>query len=63
MIEPAPNAACGAIDAFEAGDHGLDPGTEVAQPAVHPRAFDHIGNGDAALFMKGDIGDAGPWQQ
>jgi hypothetical protein len=31
MIEPAPGAASGAIDAFEAGDPGLDPGTEVAR--------------------------------
>src|SRR5258708_4337573 len=58
MSEPAPGAACGAIGAFEAGDPGLDPGSEVAQTAVYPRAFDHVGDGDAALFVKGDIGDA-----
>ena len=58
VVEPAPGAARGAIDAFEAGDPGLDPGTEVAQPAVHRRAFDHVGNGDPALFVEGDIGDA-----
>jgi hypothetical protein len=32
-------AACGAIGTFEAEDPGLDPGTEVAPPAVHPRAL------------------------
>jgi len=58
MVEAAPSAACGAIGALEAGDAGLDPGAEVAQPAVHPRAFDHVGNGDAALLVESDIGDA-----
>jgi hypothetical protein len=52
IFEAAPSAACGAIDALEAGDAGLDPGAEVAQPAVHPRAFDHVGNGDAALLVE-----------
>jgi hypothetical protein len=42
----------------EAGDAGLDPGAEVAQPAVHPRTFDHVGNGDAALLVERNIGDA-----
>ena len=58
MVEAAPGAACGAIGALEAGDAGLDPGAEVAQPAVHPRAFDHVGNGDAGLLVEGNIGDA-----
>ena len=58
VVEPAPGAACGAIDPFEAGDPGLNPGTEVAQSAVHARAFDHVGNGDAALLVEGDTGDA-----
>jgi len=58
MVEAAPGAACGAIGALEAGDAGLDAGAEVAQPAVHPRAFDHVGNGDATLLVERDIGDA-----
>ena len=58
MVEAAPSAACGAIGALEAGDTGLDAGAEVAQPAVHPRALDHVGNGDAALLVERDIGDA-----
>ena len=58
MVEAAPGAACRAIGALEAGDAGLDPGAEVAQPAVHPRAFDHVGNGNAALLVERDIGDA-----
>src|SRR5271170_4748336 len=36
VVEPAPGAACSAIGAFEAGDAGLDPGAEVAQPAIDP---------------------------
>src|SRR5271170_638185 len=55
VIEPAPSAACSPIGAFEAGDAGLDPGAEVAQPAINPRALDHIGNGDAALLVEGDV--------
>ena|SRR6516162_2280014 len=58
VVKPAPGAACGAIGAFEAGDPSLDAGAKVAQPAVHPGAFDHLGNGDAGLFVEGDIGDA-----
>src|SRR5215472_19244687 len=55
MVEPAPSAAPGAIDAFETGDAGLDAGAKVAQPAIDAGALDHIGDGDAALLMKGDI--------
>src|ERR1700758_5017174 len=58
MIEPAPGAASGAIDAFEAGDPGLKAGAKAAQPVVHPRALGHVGNGDAAVLVEGDIGDA-----
>src|SRR5690348_5741666 len=43
---------------FEARDPGLDPGAEVAQPAINPGALDHVGDGDAALLVEGDIGDA-----
>ena len=56
--EPAPRAACRATGALEAGDAGLDPGAEVAPPAVYPGAFDPVGNGDAAFLVEGDIGDA-----
>src|SRR5215469_2044409 len=31
---------------------------EPNMPAVNPGAFDHLGNGDAGLFVEGDIGDA-----
>src|SRR5436190_6378869 len=61
VVEPAPSAACSAIGAFEAGDAGLDPGAEVAQPAIDPGALDHVGNGDAALLVEGDILHAAPW--
>src|SRR5690348_2790956 len=55
VVEPAPGAAGSAIGTFETGDSGLDPGAEVAQPAINPRALDHVGHGDAALLVKGDI--------
>jgi hypothetical protein len=43
------------IGAFEDRDAGLDPGAEVAQPAIDLLALDHVGNGDAALLVEGDI--------
>src|SRR6516165_4385475 len=55
VVEPAPDAACSTIGAFEDGDAGLDPGAEVAQPTIDPGAADHVGNGDAALLVEGDI--------
>src|SRR6201998_3566295 len=42
----------------EAGDPRLDAGAEVAQTTVDPRALDHFGNGDAALLVEGDVGNA-----
>ena len=58
MVRSAPGATGGAIGALEAGDRRLDAGAEVAQTTVDPRALDHLGNGDAALLVEGDIGDA-----
>src|ERR1700739_1651719 len=42
----------------EAGYRRLDAGAEVAQTTVDPRALDHFGNGDAALLVEGDVGNA-----
>jgi len=39
VVEPAPDAACSTIGAFEDGDAGLDPGAEVTQPAIDPLAL------------------------
>src|SRR5262252_1893483 len=58
VVQSAPGATGGAIGALEAGDRRLDAGAEVAQTPVDPRALDHLGNGDAALLVEGDIGDA-----
>ena len=58
VVQPAPGAAGGAVSTLEAGDRGLDAGAEVAQAAIDPRALDHVGNGNAALLVEGDIGDA-----
>src|SRR5215813_15241720 len=58
MVEPAPCAASPAIGALEARDAGLDAGAEVAQPAIDPSALGHVGDGQAALLVKGDITDA-----
>jgi hypothetical protein len=55
VVEPAPGATCETIAAVEAGEASLDPGAEVAQPAIDPGALDHVGNGDAALLVEGDI--------
>src|SRR6516165_4294332 len=55
VVEPAPDAACSTIGAFEDGDAGLDPGAEVTQPAIDPLALDHVGDGDATLLVEGDI--------
>jgi hypothetical protein len=33
------------------------PARKIAQAAVHPRAFDHVGGGDAAFLVKGDVDD------
>jgi hypothetical protein len=57
-VVPAPGAAAAAIGALEAGDAGLDAGPEVAQFAVHPSALGHVRDGQAALFVEGDILDA-----
>src|SRR5262249_31728410 len=54
----APGATGGAVRALEAGDGRLDAGAEVAQTTVDPRALDHLGNGDAALLVEGDVGNA-----
>src|SRR5215467_6221961 len=48
----------GAVRALEAGDRRLDAGAEVAQTTVDPRALDHLDNGDAALLVEGDVGNA-----
>src|ERR1700750_384381 len=56
VVQSAPSAAGGAVGALEAGDRRLDTGAEVAQTTVDPGALDHLGNGDAALLVEGDIG-------
>src|SRR5207342_2847929 len=61
VVEAAPGAAVAAVGALEAGDAGLDTGAEVAQFAVYPRALGHVGDGKAAPFVEGDIGDAAPF--
>src|SRR4051812_32329870 len=43
VIEPAPGAAGQAVGPLKAGDAGLDPGPEVAQPAIDPAAADLSG--------------------
>ena len=58
MVQSAPSATGSAVGALEAGDCRLDAGAEVAKTTVDPRAFDHLGNGDAALLVEGDIGNA-----
>src|SRR5499427_10491310 len=58
VVQSAPGATGGAVRAFEAGDRRLDAGAEVAQTTVDPRALDHLGNGDAALLVEGDVGNA-----
>src|SRR5271166_3552467 len=55
VVEPAPGATCETVAALEAGDAGLDPGTEVAQPAIDPAALDHVFDSDAALLVEGEI--------
>src|SRR5205823_14239861 len=58
MIEPAPGTACQAVGSLEAGNPGLDPGAEIAQLAINPAALDHVFDGQAALLVEGDIGNA-----
>src|ERR1700750_1831371 len=58
VVQSAPGATGGAIRALEAGDRRLDAGAEVAQTTVDPGALDHLGNGDAALLVEGDVGNA-----
>ena len=58
MIQPAPGAAGEPIGTLQAGDAGLDAGAKIAQFAVDPAAFDHILDGEAALFVEGHITDA-----
>src|SRR5215472_8052692 len=57
VIQTAPGAAGAAVGALEPGDRRLDTGAEIAQAAVHPRAFDHVGDGDAGFLVKGDVDD------
>src|SRR5262249_37724086 len=57
VIQTAPGAAGAAVGALEPGDRRLDTGAEIAQAAVHPRAFDHVSDGDAAFLVKGDVDD------
>ena len=57
VIQTAPGAAGAAVGALEPGDRRLDTSAEIAQAAVHPRAFDHVGDGDAAFLVKGDVDD------
>src|SRR5262252_10411366 len=58
VVQSAPGATGGAVRAFEAGDRRLDAGAKVAQTTVDPRALDHLDNGDAALLVEGDVGNA-----
>src|SRR4051795_1364907 len=58
VIEPAPSTACQTVGSLEAGNPGLDPGAEVAQLAINPAALDYVVDGQAALLVEGDIGDA-----
>src|SRR5215831_7705155 len=58
VVQSAPGAVGGAVRALEAGDRRLDAGAEVAQTTVDPRALDHLDNGDAALLVEGDVGNA-----
>src|SRR5215212_2798707 len=55
VVEPAPGAAGQPVGPLEAGDAGLDPGPEVAQPAIDPAAVDHIFDAEAALLVKGHV--------
>src|SRR3954469_20694041 len=56
VVETAPRAAGQAVGPFEAGDAGLDPGSEVAQLAIHPAAADHVVDLEPALLVEGHVG-------
>src|SRR5215472_6844489 len=58
VVQSAPVATGGTLRALEAGDRRLDAGAKIPQTTVDPRALDHLGNGDAALFVEGDVGNA-----
>ena len=58
MVEPAPNAARQTIAALQARDFGFDAGSEVAQLAIDPVAFDHVHDAQAGLFVEGHVVDA-----
>src|SRR5664279_183879 len=54
----APGRAGQAVGALEAGDAGLDAGAEVAQPAIHPAALDHVFDREPALLVESYIAHA-----
>src|SRR3954466_9850009 len=58
VLETAPGAAGQAVGPLKAGDAGLDPGPEVAQPAIDPAAADHVFDAEAALLVKGHVAHA-----
>src|SRR5260221_1516348 len=56
--EAAPGRAGQAVGALEAGNAGLDAGAEVAQPAIHPAALDHVSDREPALLVESHIAHA-----
>ena len=57
VIEPAPETAGQAIGAFQARDVRFYAGSEVAQLAIDPVAFDHVDDAEAG-FPEGHVVDA-----
>jgi hypothetical protein len=49
VVEPAPGAAGQTISPLQAGDTGLDAGTEIAELAIDPAALDHVFDPEAAM--------------
>ena len=55
---PAPPfAAIHGKSSFEVRDAALDPGPEVSELFVDPRAFDHVADLDAPFFMESAVLD------
>ena len=58
MVEATPETTGQAIGALQARDVGFDAGSEVAQLAIDPVAFDHIHDAQAGLLVEGHVVDA-----
>src|ERR1700750_1792128 len=58
VVQSAPGTTGGSVPTLEARDGRLDAGAKVTKPTVDPRSLDHLGDGDAALLVEGDVDNA-----